>query len=205
MSYVSDAPRGADLRLFPGRQRTPATLEFAAKRAFDVVAATALLLILSPLMLLVGIAIKLGSPGPVFSRRHCWRLGGKPMAIYAFRTRSLSARSDEQPSRFGAMLHSTGIDRLPQLINILRGEMSFVGLSLEVVTGDDEQSRQIASYAFRYRIKPGMVGLTRANAVPAHEPMPTGQSSHLDLWYINNWSLALDLRILMRACLQPRA
>lgn len=194
-------------------QRTPLTaVERTLKRVFDVVGSTGLLLLLSPLLLLVSAAIKLESRGPVIFRQHRKGFNGRPFTIYKFRTMTVcengasirqAQANDSRVTPLGALLRSTSIDELPQLINVLRGEMSLVGPRPHAVAHDDEYSKLIANYAFRHHVKPGITGLAQVKGF-------RGETARLelmerrvdqDLWYINNWSMWLDLWILIRTCI----
>jgi exopolysaccharide biosynthesis polyprenyl glycosylphosphotransferase len=179
---------------------------------FDVVGSTGLLLLLSPLLLLVSAAIKLESRGPVIFRQHRKGFNGRPFTIYKFRTMTVcengasirqAQANDSRVTPLGALLRSTSIDELPQLINVLRGEMSLVGPRPHAVAHDDEYSKLIANYAFRHHVKPGITGLAQVKGF-------RGETARLelmerrvdeDLWYINNWSMWLDLWILIRTCI----
>jgi undecaprenyl-phosphate galactose phosphotransferase/putative colanic acid biosynthesis UDP-glucose lipid carrier transferase len=194
-------------------QRTPLTFaELVLKRAFDVVAAGGLLLLLSPLLLLVALGIKLDSPGPVIFRQHRNGFNRRPFTIYKFRTMTVcedgptirqAQKNDKRLTRFGALLRSTSIDELPQLVNVLRGEMSLVGPRPHARAHDDEYSKLIAHYAFRHHVKPGITGFAQIKGLRGE----TARLEHMerrvdcDLWYINNWSIWLDIWILIRTCI----
>jgi lipopolysaccharide/colanic/teichoic acid biosynthesis glycosyltransferase len=109
-------------------------------------------------------------------------------------------RSDTRVTRLGRLLRQTSIDELPQLFNVLRGDMSLVGPRPHAVAHDNEYSKVIANYAFRHHVKPGITGWAQVNgfrgATPQLEQM--ANRIELDLWYINNWTLGLDLQILLR-------
>lgn len=194
-------------------QRTPLTAaERTLKRAFDVVAASGLLLLLLPLLLLVSLAIKFESPGPVIFRQHRKGFNGRPFAIYKFRTMTVcengtsirqAQANDKRVTPLGALLRSTSIDELPQLINVVRGEMSLVGPRPHAVAHDDEYSKVIANYAYRHHVKPGITGLAQVKGLRGETVKLELMERRVDqdLWYINNWSMWLDLWILMRTCI----
>lgn len=191
-------------------QRAPLTpLELAMKRAFDLLIAGALLVILSPLLSLVSIAIKFSSSGPVIFRQDRKGFNGRQFTIYKFRTMTVSENGaiirqarprDERITDLGFYLRSTSIDELPQLINVMRGEMSLVGPRPHAVAHDDEYSKLIANYAFRHHVKPGITGWAQVNGFRGETARLELMKRRvdLDLWYINNWSLWLDLWILIR-------
>jgi undecaprenyl-phosphate galactose phosphotransferase/putative colanic acid biosynthesis UDP-glucose lipid carrier transferase len=194
-------------------QRTPLTAtERLLKRVFDVVAASGLLLLLSPLLLLVSVAIKLETRGPVIFRQHRKGFNGRPFTIYKFRTMTVcengtsirqAQANDSRATPLGAFLRSTSIDELPQLINVLRGEMSLVGPRPHAVAHDDEYAKVIARYAYRHHVKPGITGLAQVKGLRGETAKLELMERRVDqdLWYINNWSMWLDLWILFRTCI----
>lgn len=194
-------------------QRAPLTsLELAMKRAFDLLIAGALLVVLSPLLSLVSIAIKLNSSGPVVFRQHRKGFNGRQFTIYKFRTMTVAENgttvrqarpNDERVTNLGFFLRSTSIDELPQLINVLRGEMSLVGPRPHAVAHDDEYSKLIANYAFRHHVKPGITGWAQVSGFRGETARLELMERRvdLDLWYINNWSIWLDFWILIRTCI----
>jgi undecaprenyl-phosphate galactose phosphotransferase/putative colanic acid biosynthesis UDP-glucose lipid carrier transferase len=195
-------------------QRTPlTTLELAIKRLLDVGIAGAALIVLTPLLAAVSLAIKLTSRGPVLFKQRRKGFNGREFTIYKYRTMTVAedgpnirqARlGDERITRLGAILRRSSIDELPQLINVLRGQMSLVGPRPHAVAHDNEYSRQIAKYAFRHHVKPGITGWAQVNgARGATEKLESMERRiELDLWYINNWSIWLDLGILLKTCLE---
>lgn len=194
-------------------QRAPLSLwDRALKRALDIAAAAAALLLLSPVMLAAAAAIRLQGDGPVLFRQDRKGFGGRPFSIYKFRTMSVmengadirqAERNDSRVTRIGAFLRRTSIDELPQLFNVLRGDMAMVGPRPHAVAQDTFYDRLIASYAFRQRVKPGITGWAQINGFRGEtrevERM-AGRVAH-DLWYIEHWSLWLDIRILARTAI----
>ena len=162
----------------------------AGKRALDIVAATAGLILLSPTFLLVSIAIKIESRGPLF-RPQMLR---ESIALLKFRTTSISQNQSgtSTVTRVGGVLRRTGLDGLPQLINVLRGEMSIVGPSPYFVAPNDIFSEQISHIERRSRMKPGMTGWAQVNGCRAQR-----QRIEFDLHYIENWSLLFDVKIIL--------
>ena len=198
-------------------QRTPLTaLERAVKRILDVSVAGAALVVLTPLLAGVSIAIKLTSRGSVLFKQRRKGFNGREFTIYKFRTMTVAEDGptirqaqpgDERITRLGAILRRTSIDELPQLINVVRGQMSLVGPRPHALAHDDEYSRQIAKYAFRHHVKPGITGWAQVNGLrgATSELEFMERRVEFDLWYINNWSIWLDLRILLKTCLEvPR-
>ena len=176
-----------------------------AKRAFDVILSALFLALLAPLMLLVALLVKLTSPGPVLYRQERVGLDGKPFRMLKFRTMRDQAERDgprfaepEDPrvTRLGPLLRRTSIDELPQLLNVLAGDMSLVGPRPERPIFIDKFRRHIPRYQLRHMVKAGMTGWAQIHGL-------RGQTSiekrvEYDLYYIEHWSLLLDLRILAR-------
>jgi Undecaprenyl-phosphate glucose phosphotransferase len=195
-------------------QRAPLTkLEQTLKRAFDIVAASGLLVVLSPLMLITALMIKLDSPGPVLFKQKRNGFNGKVFTIYKFRSMRVledgkciqqAKRRDPRVTRIGRWLRSTSIDELPQLFNVVSGDMSLVGPRPHAVAHNDEYRDIVSNYAFRHHVKPGITGWAQVNGLRGETQttdLMTRRVEH-DLWYINHWSIWLDLRILLKTILQ---
>ena len=176
----------------------------------DYVLGVAILVVCLPLFFFITISIKLDSPGPIFFRQERLGWNGKPFRIWKFRSMVVNApaegkiqqasRNDARVTRVGRWLRRTSIDELPQLFNVLSGEMSLVGPRPHAVEHDEEYSRKISTYFARHNIKPGMSGLAQVRGF-------RGETDHIekmiqrvesDIEYINDWSLWLDLTILLR-------
>jgi putative colanic acid biosynthesis UDP-glucose lipid carrier transferase len=183
-------------------------LEHAAKRGLDLILAGATLTALMPLLVLVAIAIKLDSKGPILFRQQRCGFNGKSFQIYKFRTMSVledgpsivqAQSGDKRFTRIGAWLRRTSIDELPQLFNVLNGSMSLVGPRPHAVAHDNEFDKIVRNYAFRRRVKPGLTGWAQVHG--CRGPTPTRaaieERVQFDLWYIDNWSLSLDIAILL--------
>jgi Undecaprenyl-phosphate glucose phosphotransferase len=178
-----------------------------AKRAMDLGISASLLLLLALPMAALILAIRLESPGPALFRQRRLGFNQGEFDMLKFRTMRhnpgaplIQARpDDERVTRIGRWLRRTSLDELPQLINVLSGEMSLVGPRPHAVALNAAFMRQIQQYATRYRVKPGITGLAQVygwrGATDTEEKM-TGRISH-DLYYIENWSLLLDLKILV--------
>ena len=177
------------------------------KRLLDIILAWSLFLFLSPLMLLVVLAIKLDSPGPVLYTQMRTGLEGKPFRVYKFRSMYQDAEKrgvqwanegDPRITRFGRWLRLTRIDELPQILNVLWGEMSLIGPRPERPEFDIKLRQEIPYYDLRYVIKPGITGWAQvmypygASVEDAYEKLA------YDLYYIKNYSLALDLAIIFK-------
>lgn len=174
----------------------------AVKRALDLAAALVLLALLSPLLLFIALAVRLDSPGPVLYVSERIGRGGRPFAFFKFRSMVQGAarlgrgleveRGDARITRAGALLRRTSLDELPQLINILKGDMSIVGprptVRSQVERYTDLQRRRLEAL-------PGVTGWAQVNG---RNNLPWPQRIEMDVWYVDHWSLGLDLAILLR-------
>ena len=194
-------------------QRAPLSAgERAIKRALDVAIAVAALFVLAPLLLLTSLVIKLDSPGPVIFRQRRCGFDNREFVILKFRTMSVleddgpivqAKRDDERVTRIGRMLRRTSIDELPQLINVVRGDMSLVGPRPHAIAHDDEFKARIGNYALRHHVKPGVTGAAQVMGLRGETSRLSQMEQRLerDLWYIDHWSLTLDLKIMAMTCL----
>jgi putative colanic acid biosynthesis UDP-glucose lipid carrier transferase len=175
----------------------------------DGVLSVLLLVLLAPLLAVIAIAVRLDSPGPAIFRQSRLGWGGKRFEIWKFRTMVLhddhgvvrqAARGDPRVTRVGAFLRRTSLDELPQIFNVLRGEMSLVGPRPHAVQHDMEYAQQIAHYFARHNIKPGITGLAQVRGHRGETRDLGGMMLRVesDIEYINNWSLWNDLAILVR-------
>jgi exopolysaccharide biosynthesis polyprenyl glycosylphosphotransferase len=187
----------------------PGTVESAPKRALDVIVSALLVLLLSPLLALVSLAILLDSRGPLVFAQRRTGLNGKTFAILKFRSMHVledgaevkqAVRGDARITRVGRVIRKLSLDELPQLFNVLAGDMSLVGPRPHAVAHDDYYGAAIANYAVRQQVKPGITGWAQVNgargATPTLESMRTRVD--MDAWYVEHTSLALDLLILAR-------
>ena len=187
---------------------TPLTAaQCATKRVLDLAASMAALVFLSPVFVGVALLISLDSRGPVLFRQRRIGYNGQPFQIVKFRTMTTlddgavvrqACRGDRRVTRVGVFLRRYSLDELPQLLNVLRGEMSLVGPRPHALVHDAEYRLAIAEYAARHNVKPGITGWAQVNGwrgETAQLDLMVTRVKH-DLWYIENWSLWLDLRIL---------
>ena len=201
-------------------QRAPlTTTEQFVKRCFDMIGATSVLLLLSPLMLLTALLIKVDSHGPSLFFQTRNGFNGRAFRIVKFRTMHVledgnairqATPADPRVTRLGRWLRRTNIDELPQLFNVLYGNMSLVGPRPHAVAHNNEYDKLIANYALRNHVKPGITGWAQVNGYRGETPTTDLMAKRVerDLWYINNWSMWLDIRILFRTLilgLQPTA
>ena len=182
------------------------------KRVVDVVGAFVSLVLLSPFLIAVSILIKLGSRGPVFFRQKRTGYDGATFTIYKFRTMAASedgpivvqaTRNDCRTTRLGSFLRRTSVDELPNLINVLRGEMSLVGPRPHAVPHDRYWSMLVPEYEGRFMVKPGLTGLAQVEGYRGGTPNVESMAARVshDLNYIRNWSMRLDVEIILRTLL----
>ncbi|UVO27603.1 undecaprenyl-phosphate glucose phosphotransferase [Bradyrhizobium arachidis] len=182
--------------------------ERTLKRIFDLAGASLALIVFAPVMLATAVLIKLTSKGPVFFRQTRNGFNGAAFKIFKFRTMRVledgptirqAEKNDPRVTRTGKWLRKTSIDELPQLFNVLKGDMSLVGPRPHAAAHNTEYERIIGNYAFRHHVKPGITGWAQVNGyrgeISAIELMQ--KRVELDIWYINNWAVRLDLKILL--------
>lgn len=185
------------------------TLQRAIKRCIDLSIGLMILFFIAPILLVIALTIKLDSTGPVLFRQCRSGYLGKPFRIFKFRTmtvqedgtRVVQARpDDERFTRVGRWLRRTSLDELPQLINVLSGEMSLIGPRPHALVHDEQYSQIIEYYSMRQFVKPGITGWAQIHGLRG--PTPTIDLMYrrveYDLWYATNCSLVLDLVILFR-------
>jgi Undecaprenyl-phosphate glucose phosphotransferase len=180
----------------------------AIKRAFDVAAAIAGLILLSPLFVIVSLAIKLDSRGPVFFRQTRHGYNNEPIRVLKFRSMTVMEdgdnfrqviRNDPRVTRLGRILRRTNIDELPQLFNVLVGDMSIVGPRPHATAHNNFFAELISSFTRRHNVKPGITGWAQANGYRGDTDTLEKMQRRVecDLYYIDNWSLFLDLKIIL--------
>jgi Undecaprenyl-phosphate glucose phosphotransferase len=190
--------------------------EVMLKRVFDIGAASLALLLLAPVFVLVALAIRLDSRGPVFFRQRRYGFNQEPFRIYKFRsmrtleddrTLKQATRGDSRITRVGRILRRTNLDELPQLVNVLLGDMSLVGPRPHALAHDQAFERDIALYARRHNVRPGITGWAQVNGWRGETDTPAKIEGrvHHDLYYIDNWSLLLDLTIIVKTLFSRRA
>ncbi|MCM1336087.1 MAG: undecaprenyl-phosphate glucose phosphotransferase [Candidatus Amulumruptor caecigallinarius] len=192
-------------------KETPLKNRFNAglKRAFDFSVSLVAITILAPLVYVpVAIAIKRSSPGPVFFRQKRTGLLGREFLCYKFRTMKVNADSDKvqatkddpRKTRVGEFLRHSSIDELPQLINVLKGDMSLVGPRPHMLAHTEQYSALIDQYMVRHAVRPGITGWAQVNGYRGQTDelwQMTGRVEH-DVWYIEHWSFLLDLKIMAK-------
>ncbi len=179
------------------------------KRISDIVISSMVLLVLSPLLLLIAGGIKMTSHGSVIFRQRRYGLDGREIAIYKFRSMTVSedsdtvrqaSRNDARVTRFGAFLRRYSLDELPQFINVLQGRMSVVGPRPHAVAHNEEYRRLIKGYMFRHKVTPGITGLAQVRGFRGGTKTVGDMRRRVesDLEYVRNWSLSLDAKIILK-------
>jgi exopolysaccharide biosynthesis polyprenyl glycosylphosphotransferase len=175
------------------------------KRAMDLVGSALALVLFSPVMMLTALLVKLDSPGPVFFVQERMGLDAKPFLVYKFRSMRADAeadgpgwtvKDDPRVTRLGRFLRRMSLDELPQLINVLLGDMSLVGPRPEQPAFVDQFRRMIPRYMERHREKAGLTGWAQVNGLRGDTSIV--ERTKYDLWYIENWSIWLDVKIIIR-------
>jgi Undecaprenyl-phosphate glucose phosphotransferase len=183
--------------------------KLALKRGMDILVSGIVLVLLSPFLLLMAILVKLDSPGPVFYVQERMGLDARPFRMIKFRSMRADAEhdgpgwttpNDPRRTKLGALMRRFNIDELPQFINVLIGDMSLVGPRPERPVYVEQFRQSIPRYMDRHREKAGITGWAQVNGLRGDTSII--ERTKYDLWYIENWSLTLDIRILIRTALQ---
>jgi putative colanic acid biosynthesis UDP-glucose lipid carrier transferase len=179
-----------------------------AKRVTDVGFSSLILLLLVPLLLLIGLAIKLSSSGPIIFTQRRYGLDGREIAIYKFRTMRVTedgayirqaSKTDSRITPVGRVLRRSSLDELPQLINVLQGRMSLVGPRPHAVAHNEEYRKLIKGYMLRHKVLPGITGLAQINGWRGETSTLEDMEARVnyDLDYLRHWSPLLDFKILL--------
>ena len=184
----------------------------ASKRGFDIVVAFAALVFLLPVLVLVAILVKLETPGPVLFRQIRWGLGGRTFSVLKFRSMrteqcdptgvAQTVENDPRITRVGAFLRRSNLDELPQLINVLRGDMSLVGPRCHAVgmkAAGVRYEELVPEYHLRHVVRPGITGLAQMRGLrgPTDSAAKSRARIASDLFYIRSYSLTLDIKIIL--------
>jgi putative colanic acid biosynthesis UDP-glucose lipid carrier transferase len=178
------------------------------KRALDITASIACILVASPVLLLISILIRITSPGSVIFAQRRYGLDGREIMVYKFRSMYVSEdgrdivqakREDARVTPVGRILRKTSLDELPQLINVLQGRMSLVGPRPHAVSHNEEYRKLIKGYMFRHKVLPGMTGWAQINGYRGGTEKLEDMQARVDhdLDYLRNWSFGLDVKILL--------
>jgi putative colanic acid biosynthesis UDP-glucose lipid carrier transferase len=179
------------------------------KRASDLVLASAILVVIAPLMAAIAIGVKLSSPGPALFKQRRYGVDGREIIVYKFRTMNVledgvaitqATREDPRVTPFGAVLRRYSLDELPQFINVLQGRMSVVGPRPHAVAHNELYRKLIKSYMIRHKVKPGITGWAQVNGLRGETDDLEKMKARIehDLAYLRNWSLRLDLQIVLK-------
>jgi putative colanic acid biosynthesis UDP-glucose lipid carrier transferase len=179
------------------------------KRVSDIVLASLILILISPILLALAIGVKLSSPGPVIFRQRRNGLDGGEIVVYKFRSMTAqdngpvvrqATKHDARITPFGAFIRRTSLDELPQFINVLQGRMSIVGPRPHAVAHNEQYRQLIKAYMVRHKVKPGITGWAQVNGHRGETDTIEKMQARVeyDLEYLRNWSLGLDLQIIVR-------
>jgi len=179
------------------------------KRLSDIVFASLILILITPIMLAVAVAVHYSSPGPILFRQRRYGLDGKEIIVYKFRSMTVcedghevvqATRDDNRVTRVGAFIRRTSLDELPQFINVLQGRMSVVGPRPHAVAHNELYRKVIKGYMVRHKVKPGITGLAQVNGYRGETDTVEKMQKRIeyDLEYLRKWSLHLDMEIILR-------
>ncbi len=183
------------------------------KRTFDVIFSATALIFLFPLFILIALAIKLTSRGPVFFRQDRYGLDGRKIGVLKFRSMKVlendavvvqATRHDPRVTAVGQFLRRTSLDELPQFVNVLLGDMSVVGPRPHAVAHNEQYRNQVAFYMLRHKVKPGITGWAQINGWRGETDTLDKMAKRVefDLYYIRHWSLWLDIKIVIKTILK---
>jgi putative colanic acid biosynthesis UDP-glucose lipid carrier transferase len=189
---------------------TPFTgFDGVVKRLSDIVFSIIILLLISPVLICISLAVKAGSPGPVIFRQRRYGLDGKEIVVYKFRSMTVTEdgatvqqarKNDSRVTPLGAFLRKTSLDELPQFVNVLQGRMSIVGPRPHAVAHNEMYRKLIKGYMVRHKVKPGITGWAQVNGFRGETETLDKMQGRIDfdLDYLRHWSLQLDLYIIFR-------
>jgi putative colanic acid biosynthesis UDP-glucose lipid carrier transferase len=181
----------------------------AVKRISDIVLATLILIVLLPVMLVLAAGVKLSSPGPVIFKQRRYGLDGREILVYKFRSMTTTddgavveqaTRADPRVTPFGGFMRRTSLDELPQFVNVLQGRMSVVGPRPHAVAHNETYRKLIKGYMVRHKVKPGITGWAQVSGHRGATDTVAKMQKRIecDLEYLRNWSLGLDLWIIIK-------
>lgn len=182
------------------------TLNRILKRTVDFLGSFVGIILISPLLLILAVAVKLSSPGPIIFKQQRIGLHNKPFQMYKFRSMRMQSPEDEKKgwttkgdprvTKVGAFIRKTSLDELPQLFNVLKGDMSLVGPRPERPQYVDKFKEEIPRYMVKHQVRPGMTGWAQVNGYRGDTSIK--KRIEYDIYYIENWTLGFDIRILFR-------
>jgi putative colanic acid biosynthesis UDP-glucose lipid carrier transferase len=182
------------------------------KRISDVVLSLLILVLISPVLLIIAVAVKLGSPGPIIFKQRRYGLDGEEILVYKFRSMTVcedggaikqAQKNDTRITPLGAFLRKSSLDELPQFVNVLQGRMSIVGPRPHAVAHNELYRKLIKGYMIRHKVKPGITGWAQVNGYRGETETLDKMQARIDydLDYLRNWSLRLDIHIILKTVL----
>jgi exopolysaccharide biosynthesis polyprenyl glycosylphosphotransferase len=180
------------------------------KRMLDIFGSLIGIILVSPIMLVAALLVKITSRGPILYRQERMGLDGRPFMILKFRSMPVDAEkksgavwataNDQRPTWIGRVMRKTSIDELPQLFNILAGQMSLVGPRPERPVFVEDFRKQIPGYMLRHKVKAGLTGWAQVNGWRGNTSLE--KRIEFDLFYIQNWSIWMDIKIILMTCVR---
>lgn len=212
--YTADLMHGAwitlgDIPTVCVIDRPSQGLDVFLKRTEDLLIAVPALLLLALPMLMIALFVRLTSPGPAIYKQVRYGISGKPIMVWKYRTMTVmdssekfvqATKNDARVTRLGSFLRRTSLDELPQLVNVLKGDMSIVGPRPHPVALNEAFRKQITGYMLRHKMKPGLTGLAQVHGYRGETDTREKMEHRVryDLEYINNWSVWMDLAIIIK-------
>jgi putative colanic acid biosynthesis UDP-glucose lipid carrier transferase len=178
----------------------------------DLILATIILCLISPILIILSIGVKLSSPGPILFRQRRYGLDGHEIVVYKFRSMTVTEDGDKvtqakvndtRVTRFGKFIRKTSLDELPQFINVLQGRMSIVGPRPHAISHNEMYRKVIKGYMIRHKVKPGITGWAQVNGFRGETETVGSMKSRIeyDLDYLKKWTLSLDIKIILKTIL----
>lgn len=178
----------------------------------DVIISSLILCLISPLLILLGLGVKLSSPGPILFKQRRYGLDGHEIVVYKFRSMTVAEdgemvtqakMDDKRVTRFGKFIRKTSLDELPQFINVLQGKMSIVGPRPHAISHNEMYRKLIKGYMIRHKVKPGITGWAQVNGFRGETETVDNMKARIDydIDYLKKWSLVLDIKIILKTVL----
>jgi putative colanic acid biosynthesis UDP-glucose lipid carrier transferase len=180
---------------------------WALKKIEDLILGSLIFILILPLMLVIAIAVKLSSRGPILFKQRRYGLNGEIIQVLKFRTMTTqddgaivvqASKGDPRITPLGRFLRRTSLDELPQFVNVLQGTMSIVGPRPHAISHNEQYRQLIQGYMLRHKVKPGITGWAQVNGLRGETETVDKMKARVDydLYYINHWSIWLDLKII---------
>lgn len=182
------------------------------KRTADLVFSIAILILISPILLIIAIGVKLSSPGPIIFKQRRYGLDGQEILVYKFRSMTVTedgskvtqaTKNDQRITKFGGFLRKSSLDELPQFINVIQGRMSVVGPRPHAVSHNEMYRKLIKGYMIRHKVKPGITGWAQVNGLRGETETLDKMKARIDydIEYLRNWSPKLDIYIVLKTAM----